>query len=125
VAFAPGTVIHVDGRIVRADAAAGVMFDLDEESEMVGRQVCELMSPASRRTTRTRLTASGPDSAGHTLLLDLGRDGTEIPVEVATQTIDWNGACPQRVSLTHAPDTSAYLRRLVTDVLSELTDAVI
>jgi len=124
--LAPGTVIHIDGRIVRADPAAGVMFELDDQTALVGRQISELVSPASRAATRERMAINGPGPERRTQLIDLERvDGTEISVEVASKEFDWKGNRAQQVKFTHVPDLSARLRRLVTGVLSELTDAVI
>jgi PAS domain S-box-containing protein len=126
IRLAPGTVIHIDGRIVHADQAAGVMFDLHDQTDLVGRQISELVSPASRAATRERMADGGPGPQRRTQLIDVERlDGTEISVEVTSNELDWKGESAQEVGFTHVPDLSARLRRLVTGVLSELTDAVI
>jgi PAS domain S-box-containing protein len=124
--FAPGTIIHVAGRIVRADRAAAVMLGRDDPCALVGCQISELASPASRPAARERMALQQLGSRRRTQLLDLDRvDGTQISVEVASKEYDWQGDRAQQVTLTHRPDVSARLRHLVTGVLSEVTDAVI
>ncbi|MDZ7674106.1 MAG: EAL domain-containing protein [Acidimicrobiales bacterium] len=124
--FERGTIIHVGGRIVHADQAAGVLLGPTPEARLVGRQIFELAAPTSQRAIRERVAVSGPGSSRRTQLIDLERtDGTEVSVEVASEQTNWEGQPAEQVTLTHVPDLSARLRRLVTGVLGEVTDAVI
>lgn len=124
--FEPGTVIHVGGRIVHADPAACALLGPTSEADLVGRQVFELAASNSRRATRERMSLTGRASVRRTQLIDLERaDGTEVPVEVASERASSEGQLAEQVTLTHVPDLSARLRRLVIGVLSEVTDAVI
>ncbi len=69
---------------------------------------------------------AGPGPRPRTQLIDLEHaDGTQVSVEVASEPFIWNGDTAERLRFTHMPDVSARLRRLVTGVLSEVTDAVI
>jgi PAS domain S-box-containing protein len=124
--FAPGTLIHIDGRIVWADGAAGMLLGLANEGDLLGRQISELAGPASKDAIHERIIITGPVDVLHTQLFDLVRsDGAEVLVEVASERIDWNGQQAGRISVTQVPNRSDWLRRLVTGVVSELTESVI
>lgn len=55
----------------------------------------------------------------------LDRPGSEASVEIASERASSEGQPEEQVTLTHVSDPSASLRRLVTGVLGEVTDAVI
>lgn len=123
--LAPGTLVHMDGRIVEADQAAAAMFELDDQAALVGRQISELVSPGSRAATCERM-AIHPGPERRSQLIDVERvDGTEISLEFTSRQVDWHGTRAQHVDLTDVPELSARSRDLVTGILSDLTDAVI
>lgn len=126
IAFAPGTIVHVDGHIMRADEAAAFIFGLNVPAALIGRQISELVSLASRPALE-RLSTAPPGLERRTQLIDLERvvDGRNLTVEVASAEFLWNGNRAQHLTLTPVRDLSAQLRGLVTAVLSEVTDAVI
>ncbi|HUS61144.1 MAG TPA: EAL domain-containing protein, partial [Acidimicrobiales bacterium] len=73
-----------------------------------------------------RLAATDAGHERRSELLNFERpDGTQVAVEVASIVVEWNGQPARRVSLTHFADASARLRRQVTGVLSDLTEAII
>jgi diguanylate cyclase (GGDEF)-like protein/PAS domain S-box-containing protein len=121
-----GVIIHVDGRIVFADRAAEAILGGEEQADLLGRHLFELVAPRSQDAVRNRMAVT---DAGHALrseLMDIERaDGTQVSVEVASNTVDWHGQRAGRVSVTHLPEGPSRLRRLVTGVLSEVTEAVI
>lgn len=124
--FAPGSVVHVDGRIVRADETAAAIFELGVPAELIGRQISELVSPAARTAALERMSLDGPGAQRRTLVIDLERvDGPDLTVEVTSTEFAWNGHRAQHVTFSPVRDLSTRLRRLVTGVLSEVTDAVI
>lgn len=121
-----GTVVHVDGRIVRADRAARIMLGVAAHDDLLGRQIVELVTAASRDAAVERMASNGISPPRRSQLVDLERDdGTEVSVEVASVLTKFRGVVAERITFTHVPDVSARLRRLVTGVLSDLTDAVI
>jgi len=123
---ATGVVIHVDGRIVFADGAAGAILGYEAEAELLGRHLVELVAPGSKAAARERLAAGIAHRPRRAELMELEReDGTRVLVEVASSTVDWHGQRAGRVSLTHGADASARLRRTVTGVFSEVSEAVV
>ncbi len=123
---AGSSLVHVDGRIVQTDPGTAVLLGFDAATELVGRQIVELASSGVVEPARRRMARHKASAQPRTQLIDLERDdGTQISVEIASEPILWNGATAERLSFTHMPDVSARLRRLVTGVLSEVTDAVI
>lgn len=123
---AVGTLIHVDGRVVFADRTATEMMGCSGADDLIGALFSELASPASQHSAGVRVTMNVSGHTARTQLFDLRRlDGTEISVEVATAAADWNGRPARRVAWTYASDPSSRLRRLMTGVLGDLTDAVI
>lgn len=124
--LAPGTVVHLDGRIVRADHNAAAMLELSAPIELVGRQISELVSPATRAAAIEYLSCDCPGVERRTRLIDLARVGApDLTVEVTSTSSDWNGASAQQVTFTPVSDLSAQLRRVVTGVFDEMTDAVV
>ncbi len=127
---APGSavssLVHVQGRIVEADQATGTLLGFDTAAELVGRQIFEFASSGDMEPARQRMTANEPGPRPRTQLIDLEHaDGTHTSVEVASEPLVWRGDRAERLRFTRMPDVSARLRRLVTGVLSEVTDAVI
>ncbi|MDZ7675315.1 MAG: EAL domain-containing protein [Acidimicrobiales bacterium] len=121
-----GSIVHVQGRIVKADQAAASLLGFDVAGELVGRQIFEFATPTEMEPARLRMAETEPSPRPRTQLIDLEHtDGTQVSVEVASEPCLWRGSSGERLRFTHVPDVSARLRRLVTGVLSEVTDAVI
>ncbi len=120
------SLVHVQGRIVEADQATANLLGFDTAAELVGRQIFEFASSGDMEPTRRRMATRRSELRPRTQLIDLEHaDGRQVSVEVAAEPFVWNGNSAERLRFTHIPDVSARLRRLVTGVLSEVTDAVI
>ncbi len=123
---AVSSLVHLQGRIVAADQATAALLGFDTAAELVGRQIFEFASSDDLEPARRRMATRRPGPRPRTQLIDLEHaDGTQVSVEVASEPFIWNGDTAERLRFTHMPDVSARLRRLVTGVLSEVTDAVI
>lgn len=123
---ATSALVHVQGRIVEADLATANLLGFDTAAELVGRQIFEFAASGDVEPARRRMATPRPELRPRTQLIDLEHaDGTQVSVEVAAEPFIWNGDSAERLRFTHMPDVSARLRRLVTGVLSEVTDAVI
>ncbi|MDZ7677383.1 MAG: EAL domain-containing protein [Acidimicrobiales bacterium] len=121
-----GSLVHVQGRIVKADQATATLLGFDAAGELTGRQIFEFATPGDMEPARQRMAATAPEPRPRTQLIDLEHtDGTQASVEVASEPCLWRGSSAERLRFTHVPDVSARLRRLVTGVLSEVADAVI
>ena len=121
-----GVLVHVEGRVVSADRTAAEMMGCSAADDLLGALISELAAPASQHAAGVRMAMTASGHTARTQLFDLRRlDGTEVSVEVATEAADWNGRPARRVTWTYAPDPSSRLRRLMTGVLGDLTDAVI
>ena len=93
----PGTLVHIDGRIVQADQAATAIFELDDRIPLVGRQISELWSPTSPAANRQHVvTSPGPQQL--TQLVDFERVDSTISLEFASKHIDWHGTRAQQVT---------------------------
>ncbi len=124
--FGPGAVIHVEGRIVAADAAAMDILGAAGEVELLGKDVLDLVAPVSREAVAERMKARRAGQSRRSQMFTIQRlDGTEVMVEVASSVVTWEGQSARRVEFSVAADPSARLRHLVTGVHSELSDAVI
>jgi PAS domain S-box-containing protein len=120
-----GTIIHVDGRVVFADRVAGTVLGYGDGDKLVGKPLSDLDSPppeGGRELVATN--GAGPPRRSELKLL-LRADGSPVSVEVASSVADWHGRKAARLTLTYLPDAPSRLRRLLSGVLSELTEAVI
>lgn len=123
---AVSSLVHVQGRIVEADQSTAHLLGFDTAAELIGRQIFEFASSGGLEPARRRMATRRPGPRPRTQLIDLEHaDGTQVSVEVASKPFIWNGDSAEQLRFTHMPDVSARLRRLVTGVLSEVTDAVI
>ncbi len=121
-----GAVIHVEGRIVAADAAAVHISGAGGEVDLLGKDVLDLVAAVSKAGAAERLEATAAGRSPRSQMMTLQRlDGNEVLVEVCASTVTWEGQRAGRVELFVSPDPSARLRHLVTGVHSELSDAVI
>ncbi len=119
----PGTIVHVDGVVVFADASVGTFLGCADADELVGRRVLDLVAPGSLDAARERVELT---AACRSQLLHLRRvDGVDRLVEVSSTAVDWHGEPAGSLHLLSAVDLSSRLRSLATGVLTELTDAVI
>jgi len=126
VADVLGIVVTLEGRVVFADAAAAVLLGVAHEADLLGTEVLDIVAPRSLLAARERmrLTASGGAPRSQVLLVT-HQNSTEVPVEVTTTTVEWQGQEAVRIELRHAAVESLRRRHLVTGVLSEVTDAVV
>ncbi len=121
-----GAVIHVEGRIVAADAAAVEILGYTEEDDVLGKDLLDFVAGVSHDAAEERMEVTGSGQARRSQMMTLQRlDGTEVIVEVGSSTVTWEGQRAGRVELFVSADPSARLRHLVTGVHSELSDAVI
>ncbi|MGK2928061.1 MAG: EAL domain-containing protein [Acidimicrobiales bacterium] len=121
-----GSVIHVGGRIVAADAAALEILGYTEEDDVLGKDLLDFVAGVSHDDAAERLARTGSGQARRSQMMTLQRlDGNEITVEVGSSTVTWEGRRAGRVELLVSADPSARLRHVVTGVHSELSDAVI
>lgn len=95
--WAPGTLVHIDGRIVQADQAATAMFELDDQNPLVGRQISELWSPTSHAAGRHHIVIA-PGPQGLTQLVDVECVDSTISLEFNSRQIDWHGTRAQQVT---------------------------
>jgi PAS domain S-box-containing protein len=122
----PGTVIQLDGRIVRADEAAAAIFERDVATSLVGLRISDLVAPASRTATLEGVSFARLGHEQRSQLVDLERvSGPNLDVEVRSTACQWNGDRAQHLTLTPVRDQSAQLRRLVAGVLGDVADAVV
>lgn len=121
-----GSLVHVQGWIVDADPATATLLGFAGAADLVGHEIFEFATSGDMAPTRQRMVASEGRSRPRTQLIDLEHtDGTQTSVEVSSEQVVWDGGAAERLRFTPMPDVSARLRRLVTGVLSEVTDAVI
>lgn len=126
VAGPTGVVIHVDGSIVSADDAAAALVGCTQPEELIGRSILDFVAPSSSHSARERMTVTDAGAGRRSQVLSVLRgDGHEVPVEVASSTVDWLGARAGRIELSPAIAPSVLLSQLVTGVASEVADAVI
>ncbi len=121
-----GAVIHVEGRIVAADAAAVNILGGKGEVDLLGKDLLDLVAPVWSEAAAERLELTGAGRSRRSQIMTLQRlDGNEVIVEVGSSTVTWEGQRAGRVELSVSADPSARLRHLVTGVHSEVSDAVI
>ncbi len=85
--------VHVDGEIVFANAAALQMFRADPGSDFVGRPILETVHPEERGPLQTSIDASlDGDSADFFEARRVRRDGTVFLGEGRFRTINWKGS---------------------------------
>jgi PAS domain S-box-containing protein len=121
-----GILVLVEGKIVAADDVAVAMMGVADETALLGCELQELVAPQSLRAANTRQSAAAAGRSPGAQVMELRRaDGTEIFVEVSSSRTDWNGQPARRLTMHPSTDPSLRLRRLVTGVFSEVSDAVI
>ncbi|MEO5725267.1 MAG: EAL domain-containing protein, partial [Ilumatobacteraceae bacterium] len=121
-----GVLIHVEGRVVAADAAAVNILGGKSEVDLLGKDLLDLAAAESREAAAERLDEGEAGRSRRSQMMTLQRlDGTRGIVEVGSSAIIWEGQRAGRVELSVSADPSAGLRHLVTGVHSELSDAVI
>jgi PAS domain S-box-containing protein len=111
---------------VAADEAAVVMVGVAGEADLLGRELHELVAPHSlvAANAREHVAASG-GSPGAQVMEVRRADDTDVFVEVSSSRTSWHGEPARRLTMHPSTDRSARLRRLVTGVFSEVSDAVI
>jgi PAS domain S-box-containing protein len=121
-----GIFVLVDGKIVAADEVAVSMMGVVDEAALLHCELQDLVAPQSlvAAKARQRATAAG-ESPGAQVMEVRRADGTEIFVEVSSSRAEWNGHAARRLTMHPSTDPSVRLRRLVTGVFSEVSDAVI
>jgi PAS domain S-box-containing protein len=121
-----GIFVLVRGRIVAADEAAVVMVGVASETDLLGRELHELVAPQSLVAANAREHAAASGGSPGAQVMEVRRaDETDIFVEVSSSRTDWNGLPARRLTMHPSTDPSARLRHLVTGVFSEVSDAVI
>jgi PAS domain S-box-containing protein len=121
-----GIFVLVEGRIVAADAAAVAMVGVGSEADLLHRELHDLVAPQSLVAAGVRERAAAAGRSPGAQVMEVRRpDGTEIFVEVGSSRTAWDGHPARRLTMHRSTDPSARLRRLVTGVFSEVSDAVI
>jgi PAS domain S-box-containing protein len=121
-----GTVTTVQSRIVDADLPAVALLGSVDRSELIGAHVLDFVAPQSLHSARERIRQVAAGAKGRSqVLLVIHPDGTQVPLEIRTSGTNWQGGDAVELELRHAADESPRLRRIVTGVLSDVTDAVV
>ncbi|MDB4929489.1 MAG: Blue-light-activated protein [Myxococcaceae bacterium] len=98
--------VHVDGRIAFANAAAARVIGLPDPAALVGRSILEFALPETREAIAERMTL-GPaaEAPGRTVTQRFVRadDGREVTCEVATNMVVYGG---RPAALTVARDVT-------------------
>lgn len=85
--------VHVEGKIVFANAAALQMFRAESESGLIGRRVLDTIHPDDREMLQTNIdTALHDGGADFIEVRRLRLDGESFLGEGRFKTIDWKGA---------------------------------
>ena len=82
-----GIFLHEDGKILDVNPATTTVFGYDAE-ETIGRNLLEFVTPESREMVMAHLTAG---HEGPYEVAIIAKDGSTIPVEVRTKTIELHG----------------------------------
>ncbi len=119
---ASGNLIEVAGLIVAADQSAITMVGLETEQDLVGRQLDEVIAPASHDAIqeRKRKIAAGGSRRSRVPALRFA-DRTDVLVE--TVRITWQGRPARWKMLTAIADRSR--RQVETEVFDELSATVV
>jgi PAS domain S-box-containing protein len=121
-----GIFVLVDGKIVAADEVAVAMMGAEDEAALLQRELQDLVAPRSLRAAAARQSAAAAGESPGAQVMEVRRaDGAEIFVEVSSSRAEWNGQPARRLTMHPSIDPSLRLRRLVTGVFSEVSDAVI
>jgi PAS domain S-box-containing protein len=121
-----GIFVLVDGEIVAADEVAVAMMGVADEAVLLHRKLQDLVAPQSLLAANVRQRAAAAGESPGAQIMEVRRaDGTEIFVEVSSSRAEWNGQPARRLTMHPSTDPSMRLRRLVTGVFSEVSDAVI
>lgn len=121
-----GVAVHVEGRIVAADATTIEILGYANEDDVLGKDLLDFVASVSHDAAAERFMLTRGDQARRSEMMTFKRlDGNEVIVEVGSSTITWEGQRAGRVELFVSADPSSRLRHLVTGVHSELSDAVI
>ncbi len=102
-------IIHRDGLILWVNRAVLKLFGYAEPQEIVGRQLLDIVAPASRDLVRGRMRGQADGTVPE--LIEcwlLARDGTSIPCEVSPSQIVVFGGKPAR--LVVGRDTTERMR---------------
>ena len=90
-----GIVIHIDGKIVDANAAMCRLLDQPLDW-LVGRKIWEIVAPTSHETVRRRMLTA----ANETSEIDLSHGGGHsIPAEILAQTIEFGSGTARVVAV--------------------------
>jgi PAS domain S-box-containing protein/diguanylate cyclase (GGDEF)-like protein len=120
-----GSWTHIHGRVVAADEGMGSMLCTSVD-ELVGRDVFEFVAPASRAATSARLEMH---ATGHTpgpqLITMQAADGHQLTTLVGSAPSEFGQRPAITVTFEEVLDPPQLLRRLVSEVLNEVSDAVI
>jgi diguanylate cyclase (GGDEF)-like protein/PAS domain S-box-containing protein len=82
-------IIHRDGIVLQVNAAGGRMF-AQQDDQLIGRQILELIAKADHPAVMRRALQRGADLNHEEIHLHAG-DGTLVPVEFSCSTIDYEG----------------------------------
>ncbi|MGY6501143.1 MAG: EAL domain-containing protein [Acidimicrobiales bacterium] len=125
IAMGTGALVHLDGTIVACDQATSEMVGVATPEDLVGTRVLDLVAPASRAAADRYLVTANEHARSSELLDLLRRDGAPLTVEVRSGPVGVDGGGARTLRLTPLADAPRRLRRLVTGVLADVTDAVI
>jgi len=94
VEVSPDTVaVHANGRIVYVNPAAVKLFHAHDESELIGKQVLDVVHPDYKESVRMRVIGAMENGKAQPLAEEkfLRLDGTTVEVEVASAPITFKG----------------------------------
>lgn len=120
-----GAVVHVDGRIVSADADALILLG-GTEPGVVGAHLFDFVAPASRAAAELRMQLTGSGGALRSELMEIRRvDGSTFSAEVSSSATEWAGVRGGRVRVTPVLDSATRLRQQVIGIATDVSDAVV
>jgi PAS domain S-box-containing protein len=121
-----GTFIVVDGRVVSADETTVELFGVTTEADLIGRDELELVAPQSITALRARRDARAAGfSPGSQIVAIRNPDGTDGYVELSSSPGTWEHQPALVKTVRLSLEEGADLRRIVTGVVTEMSDAVI
>jgi len=120
-----GTVIHRDGKIVFVNRAAAEMHDYEPET-MVGMHIADFLAPdyIEKVTSFARARMAGEDLPNTYEYYGRKKDGSEFPVQLMANRIDWDDGPAVQCTLIDISEQKRAEARL-RDAIENIPDAFV